>query len=270
MRDLVERARADSRVLALWLQGSFATGRADRYSDVDAHLLTGHDDDDAFRSEAQIWLDSVRPMVHCTSMFDGRMLHGVTDEGMRVDLWMHAGETHEAAGSAVKILLDPAGRVSARAAAPARADAGGLARHLNEFWRIFAMLPVVIGRDERVKGVVGSALAADALAEALVYGGSGSRNAGVKRLNEFIPDTWREELEEALLDAGSARVDIANTQLRLAALMQQHGRAVAARHAVEYPEAFEAAAVRYVRADLERLDVSVDRGLLDRLAPRDH
>ena len=52
----------------------------------------------------------------------------------------------------------------------------------------------VIGREERVKGVVGSAIAADVLAEALIYGGSGARDAGVKRLNEFIPAAWRADL----------------------------------------------------------------------------
>jgi predicted nucleotidyltransferase len=42
-RILIERARelvlADDRIVAAWLAGSFGTGRADAYSDVDLHLL---------------------------------------------------------------------------------------------------------------------------------------------------------------------------------------------------------------------------------------
>jgi hypothetical protein len=125
---------------------------------------------------------------------------------------------------------------------------------------------VVIGREERVKGVVGTAIAADALAEALIYGGSGGRDAGVKRLNEFIPAAWRAELEAALLNAGSSPRDIVETQLRLAALMRTHGRAVAKLHGIQYPDAFERAAVQYVRAELGRLDLGVDRALLEGLS----
>ena len=130
------------------------------------------------------------------------------------------------------------------------------------------MLPVVVGRKERVKGSVGAALAADTLAEALVYGGSGARYAGVKRLNEFIPDEWRDELEAALLSAGSSLRDIVETHLRLAALMRAHGPALATQHSVEYPAAFEATAIQYVRAELGRLPLTVDTELMDALSRR--
>ena len=48
--------------------------------------------------------------------------------------------------------------------------------------------------------------------------------------------------------------------------MQTQGRAVAKLHGIQYPAAFEATAVRYVRAELERLDLDVDAALLDALS----
>jgi hypothetical protein len=259
---ITRHAEKDDRVLALWLQGSFATGAADRYSDVDAHLLTTDENADAFRSGGEAWLSAVRPAVYCVSMFGGQMLHAVTDEGMRVDLWMHAGETRDVSGAAVRALLDPDGRIVPGEPAARDGDAAAsLARHLNEFWRIFAMLPVVVGRDERVKGSVGAGLLADALGEALLFGGNRARDAGVKRLNEFLPDEWRVEIEDALHHAGSSPRAIVETHLRLAALMREHGPHVASARGTRYPTAFEATAIAYVRGELGRLKLSGDADL---------
>lgn len=259
--ELTEAAHADARVHALWLQGSFATERADRYSDVDAHLLTSEADGEQFREAAVSWLDGVRALVYSRTMFGGQMLHTVTDEGMRVDLWMHAGDAHDTGGAATLVLLDEDSRLVAgktdRSGPGPHASRAAVERHLNEFWRVFAMLPVVVGRAERVKGVLGTALLADTLGEALLHGGSRVRDAGVKRLNEFLPDAWREGIEDALLHSGSSRTAIAETHLRLATLMRAHGRDVAGRHDAEYPAAFEATAVTYVRTELARLAVVV-------------
>ena len=263
---LTRHAQSDDRVLALWLQGSFATGAADRYSDVDAHLLTHDEHADAFRAGAKDWLFAVRPLVYDIAMFGGQMVHAVTDEGIRVDLSMHAGEARDVGGAAIRALLDPDQRITPGEMSDAPGDATGagadaLTRHLNEFWRLFSMLPVVVGRDERVKGFVGVGLLANALGEALLFGGSRARDAGVKRLNEFLPDGWRVEIEDALRDAGSSPRALVETQLRLAALMRKHGPDVAHMRGAPYPTAFETTAIAYVRSELDRLPAPVDDDL---------
>ena len=264
---LTRHAESDDRVLALWLQGSFATGAADSYSDVDAHLLTTDENADAFRSGGEGWLAAVRPTVYRASMFGGQMLHAVTDEGMRVDLWMHAGETRDVSGAAVRALLDPDERIVLGEPGARDGDAAAaLTRHLSEFWRIFAMLPVVVGRDERVKAFVGAGLLADALGEALLFGGGRSRDAGVKRLNEFLPDEWRVEIEDALHHAGSSPRALVETHLRLAAVMRRHGPHVAGARGTRYPAAFEATAIAYVREELDRIKLSGDADLWAPLA----
>jgi len=112
-----------------------------------------------------------------------------------------------------------------------------------------------------VKGFVGVGLLANALGEALLFGGSRARDAGVKRLNEFLPDGWRVEIEDALRDAGSSPRALVETQLRLAALMRKHGPDVAHMRGAPYPTAFETTAIAYVRSELDRLPAPVDDDL---------
>jgi hypothetical protein len=55
---------ADDRILAGWLVGSFATGRADAYSDIDLHCLITDVSADWFRENwARIASDLVSPLV---------------------------------------------------------------------------------------------------------------------------------------------------------------------------------------------------------------
>ena len=79
--------------------------------------------------------------------------------GRHVDLWMHAGDAHDTGSAATLVVLDEDGRL-----VPGKADhsdpsphasRAAVERHLNEFWRVLVMLPVVVGRAERVKGVPG-------------------------------------------------------------------------------------------------------------------
>lgn len=50
----LEVLRADSRVLAVWLAGSLATGQADPWSDLDLHICVADEAIDAFRGR---WME---------------------------------------------------------------------------------------------------------------------------------------------------------------------------------------------------------------------
>ena len=43
LKAFVDKADSDGRILAVWLEGSFAKGTADRYSDIDIHLLVAEE-----------------------------------------------------------------------------------------------------------------------------------------------------------------------------------------------------------------------------------
>ena len=46
----------DPSILAAWLEGSLGRGNADRYSDIDLHVLLTDDNLERFAAEAEQWL----------------------------------------------------------------------------------------------------------------------------------------------------------------------------------------------------------------------
>ncbi len=67
----------DGRILAAWLEGSLGRGNADRYSDIDLHLLLADGSLDSFRAAAEQWLAAIRPLVLFNTMFEGKMINGL-------------------------------------------------------------------------------------------------------------------------------------------------------------------------------------------------
>ncbi len=82
LADLRDRLGGDAQIRAAWLAGSFGRGNADRYSDIDLHLLLA--DVEAFRSGAREWLASLRPLVLYKLLFEGQMINALTDDGQAV------------------------------------------------------------------------------------------------------------------------------------------------------------------------------------------
>jgi predicted nucleotidyltransferase len=64
---LIERAReilqADERVIACWLEGSFARGNADAWSDVDLHIVVADEDAAALRAERKEVVGRIAPIL---------------------------------------------------------------------------------------------------------------------------------------------------------------------------------------------------------------
>ena len=65
------KVQGDVRILAAWVEGSLGRGNADRYSDVDLHLLLEESDLASFKAAAESWLSDVHGLVLYTSMFGG-------------------------------------------------------------------------------------------------------------------------------------------------------------------------------------------------------
>lgn len=63
LADLTDHARADDRIRAAWLEGSFATGTADAGSDLDFHVAVTAEAFDTFREEAANWIAQTRDVV---------------------------------------------------------------------------------------------------------------------------------------------------------------------------------------------------------------
>lgn len=244
----------DSRVAAAWLEGSFGRGNADRYADLDIHLLlttTGVAD---FRAGVEAWLNDLRPLVLFTLLFDGQMVNALTVDGLRVDVWLHSGDHVALDGAKAKLICAQPGVVTWDAVTPAKEPAqiaAGLQRQLKEFWRCISLLPSVIGRRELIISLMGLGVEINLLGEILTTGYGVARDTGVKNLNRFLPGDTQAALEAALNLHGLTQQSLAQAHLGLAHIAQQHGRLIAQRHGFAYPHELEAAVLRYVEAELE-------------------
>lgn len=257
--ELTRRAMADTRIHALWLEGSFGAGIADRYSDVDAHLLVDAAEIGAFGEGVRSWLEGIadpsgrRPLVLFKLLFDGQMINALTADGLRVDLWLHPGDSFEAGTPNLLVLWDQGDRLKA-GKAPSPPTAAEIAAKLDylvpEFWRCIAMTPVISGRNELLVGVQGLSIEVGLLVDMLILGNGRQRDRGVKAINHLLPADVRAEIEEALCLPVLDAAQLAAVHLRLAALMQRHGPPLCARWGIDYPQALEDAAMAYVMEEL--------------------
>jgi len=108
LHTLTAKIEADERIKAAWLEGSFGRGNADRYSDLDIHLLLAQDHVEAFRANTETWLLTIKPLVLFNILFDGMLANALTEDGLRLDLVLHGGDTITLAADNVRVLVDQA------------------------------------------------------------------------------------------------------------------------------------------------------------------
>lgn len=257
---LTDSVRQDSRLRAAWLEGSLGRGNADRFSDVDLHVLLPEDEVAAFRAQAEAWLGQLRPLVLFNTLFGGQMINAMTVDGLRIDLWTHGGEQVEVDPGAVQVLFEHPGTLTAKpptAPPSVEATAQRLLSLIREFWRCVSLLPAVLGRRERLVAVQGLAVELGLVTELLVTASGAVRDRGVKHLNPFLPEHLRAELEALILPDSLTEQALADAHLRLAALVQREGRRAADAFCFEYPELLEETALAYVHQELTALQLSV-------------
>ena len=198
---LHSKLAADPRIAAGWLGGSYGRGDADRYSDLDVHLLLAADSG-SFRDQSEGWLHALRPLVLYKLLFDGRMINALTADGVRLDLWLY-DEAPPVDRVKVRVLFDRDGLL--QNPPPVNAPAGDddktravLRGQIEEFWRCIALLPTVIGRAEWLVAWRGLAVEYDLVLDILLRGNRIVREAGAKKLNQYLPPAQRGQLEAVL------------------------------------------------------------------------
>lgn len=269
LEELTAKAAADPRIHAAWLAGSFGRGEADRYSDVDLHLLLDDDAAEAFKADVEAWLSSVRPLVLFRWLFGNYLVNALTEEGLRVDLVPHVGASISLDPQKVRVLFQRDAAIqldlaaegsSATPGRPERADPATTAQTLlgqaQEFWRCLALLPTVIGRDELIVGVAGLTIEVKILTDFLILGNGIPRESGANRLNGFLPGALQQRLEELLSIAPLTRQRLADAHLGLAGIMREHGPPIAAQHGFRYPDELECTVRAYVRNELAGLGLA--------------
>ena len=268
LKVFVDKAESDERILAVWLEGSLAKGTADRYSDIDIHLLIAEKDKEAFQSRLESWLSDVQPLVLFRETFSGQMVTCITTAGLRLDVWLHATDIISLERAKVHVLAAAEGCIQFKEACRNKESkdvSTTLTQHFNEFWRVLAILPTVLGRQECIAGFMGTTFLVMSLTEVLIIGNGNQRDRGVKNINAFVPRALREEIETALTMQSINTESIAKTHLRLTAIMQQYGPDIAKQHGVIYPLALEKAVLNYVSRELQILGLSYCLNELHRL-----
>jgi len=255
----VAKAASDPRVNAAWLAGSFGRGEADRYSDLDLHLLLDAASAEAWKADAEAWLSSVRPLVLFRWLFNNYMVNALTEHGLRVDLVPHAGSTISLDPRKSRVLFQRGATVTfdfvAEPAAPA-ATAQTLLGQAQEFWRCLALLPGVLGRDELIVGVAGLSIEVKIVTDYVILGNGIAREGGAKHLNALLPGALQQQLEALLSICPLSRQQLADAHLRLARLMREYGPPIAARHGFAYPHQLERVVLHHVRNELAVLGLN--------------
>lgn len=262
-------ASADPRIRAAWLAGSFGKGIADRWSDVDAHLLIAPDHSAEFRAGVRGWLETLRPFVLYRLMFGGQMVNAMTDEGMRLDVWLHDGESAEVVEGQTRVLYAQEGVLTWKphpGTELSQAEAAAeLERAIPEFWRCVAILPVPLGRDEKLIGAAGNFLILLLLTDVLSVQSGIRKDRGVKAINGFLPPDLRRLAENATSLPALTHEELARFQLRLARIMQEHGPVICEQWSVDYPQTLEDAALGYVVGELRQMGFAATLEELRRL-----
>ena len=256
---LVDKVTSDAHILAAWLEGSFGKGTADRYSDIDIHLLVAEENKETFQQRLESWLSDIQQLVLFKDTFRGQMMTCITTAGLQLDVWVHTGNTISLERTKVHVLSAAEGCIQFKETCRNNEPtdiSSALNQHFNEFWRVLAILPTVLGREECIAGFMGTTFAVMSLTEVLIIGNGKQRDRGVKNINPFLPQALREEIEEALTMPGVDRESIAKAHLRLIAIMQRYGPDIAKQHGVIYPFALEKAVLTYISRELQILGLS--------------
>jgi predicted nucleotidyltransferase len=109
---LVELTKADSRIAALWLQGSLARGDHDPYSDIDAYLaIDDADFADIWNARAQMLAKIARPLAWSDATSPGlKAIHALLEGGVKLDLFFEPlSQLEQTRRPAVHVLYDAEG-----------------------------------------------------------------------------------------------------------------------------------------------------------------
>ncbi len=250
--DLVQ---GDERVQAAWLAGSFGRGDADAFSDIDLHvLLPSETDVSPIEEDVTRWLSPVTSFVGTKKVF-AHLYHCVTTDGDRIDVNFHIGSFHEVDLAKIVVLKND-GDALRHVEEPVFDPARTFAVDVAEIWRMTLLLPVMIGREEYLRLFHGISIKYSFIINLLVRGRGYPRPVGAKKLNDLLLLEDRELLAEAVSIPRVDAVSLARADLRLAAIVRDHGPECCARIGISYPGEWEAVTRKRLQQELPRLGLA--------------
>ncbi|MGW1343289.1 hypothetical protein ACWCOV_19720 [Kribbella sp. NPDC002412] len=256
-QQVIERARAvlpaDERILAVYLIGSYGAGQADRFSDVDVHLVVADDTMDWF---AEHWDDVLRSITGPTVLVDripGLVGAGlaITPDWLHVDLVIHplaAFDRFQYDG--VRVLFDRDGTLFPDGDQPATGGRPGTPhwpeQTVNLFFYFLGNLVTVLGRDERIVANQGVGVLRDQLIALMLAERGVRRTSGAKRLNALLSEEQRAVLE-AVPAVGTDPADTVDANRYIVRDFIRRGCALAEQTGERWPEEFVQATLAHLQ-----------------------
>lgn len=246
---------ADDRILAAWLGGSFATGEADPWSDLDIHCCV--EDDVAAGLAGEGWktvLAKVTPTVLATSL-QAPVIGGyaLTPDWIHLDLVFRPRSAFDAGQHAAgaRPLFDRARLLDDLPPAPPVQIEPWFPREtVDFFFYMLGNIVTVVGRDDAALAMLGVLTVRDTCLVPLLLAERGIvRRGGMKRLNYWLT-TEQRLLVESVPPLSATVESVVDAQLHLARIFITRGRAHAARLGAEWPERLEAATLHHVEHGL--------------------
>ena len=241
---------ADPRVRALWVSGSLARGDADAHSDLDLVAAVADEAFDAFAAGWREWLAAITPTVIARQIpFLPGSVYSLTPTCERLDVVVERVSAARGSRLPRAVVFDRDGLDAQRRPPPPPAppDRAKVETAIEEPLRYLALLPAVLGRGELLLAQEGYTHMRRRISEIFLEANAPLPVTGVKH--------WRDKLRpeqyavlESLPWPQANREELIAANLEVGRALIRHGRPIAEKLGVTWPDALE----RAVRAHLAR------------------
>ncbi len=242
----------DPRIAALFLSGSFGSGTADAFSDVDLLAIADPAEHEGLAADWRKALEAIAPIVHYNRLPHALVLNAITDDWLRIDLHIaNAEHLAHTAQDCLKPLVDRGNLYATlrpETPEPAR-NPGRLGWMVGEFIRILGLTPVAIGRGEVELMTVGNTFLRRFLTDLLIIEVNPRIPGGMLHLSRVLDPERMAVLAAVPLPQLTADSAI-EANLALARTFMPRAKTLCALLGVEWPAAFEAATRRNLQRAL--------------------
>jgi len=229
-------------IRALFLSGSHGTGHADAFSDIDLVMVAPEGATDMI---ATVWQDAVAQTGEIVLWWDRQavpvLINAITADWTRVDvLILKPDQMPLYAQDALKPLFD---HDDLYATLPEQTPLPTLSparfRHqVEDFIRILGLLPLAIGRQEYLNGVLGVSFMRTTLVDLMIAETAERHRGGILHLNRLITQEQKAALM-TLPAAEPTRQAIIDANVAYATVFLPRARAMATKIGMEWPDRFE-------------------------------
>lgn len=253
IRTIREALSQTPSIRALFLSGSYGAGLEDAHSDIDFLLVA---EDGASDAVAEQWREAVARTGEIVLWWDRTvrplLINAITEDWLRTDvIVLKPDQLRGQTQDKLKVLFDHDGLYDALPAVvpePPR-NTSHILYQIEEFIRILGLMPLAMGREEYLNGVLGVFLLRNKLVELLVEETCAPHRGGALHLNRLITEEQKAVLT-ALPPAVPEREALIDAHLAYAEAYLPRARRLAADWGIDWPERFEAATWRRLRDTL--------------------